>query len=323
MASWQAHVLDALLRVTIKRQLKNNTDIASVRATLGGGGVPVPKGVSFRAGVVGDVQGEWASADATSEGAPTLLYLHGGGYFACSPQTHRPLTGWFAKAGFSVFAPDYRLAPEHPFPAAVEDAEAAYLGLLGAGHAARNLVVAGDSAGGGLAVALLVKLRDGGHELPAGGALFSPWTDLAVTGDSARENVRKDAMFWAPGISVGAAFYLDGADPRTPLASPLYADLRGLPPLLIQAGERELLRDDSTRLAARTGAALRIWPVVPHVWQIMHGFVPEGRESLTLAAEFLTGKVKEGQGALPPAPPLGTSPQTPFICSEAVAASVR
>ena len=321
MASWQAHVLDALLRVTIKRQLKNNTDIASVRATLGGGGMPAPKGVSFRAGIVGDVPGEWASA--TAEGAPTLLYLHGGGYFACSPQTHRPVTWWFAKAGFSVFAPDYRLAPEYPFPAAVEDAEAAYLGLLGAGHAAQNLVVAGDSAGGGLAVALLVKLRDGGHPLPAGGALFSPWTDLAVTGDSVRENVRKDAMFWAPGISVGAAFYLDGADPRTPLASPLYADLHGLPPLLIQAGERELLRDDSTRMAARTGAALRIWPVVPHVWQIMHRFVPEGRESLMLAADFLKEKVKEGQGALPPAPPLGTGPQTPFICSEAVAASVR
>jgi len=170
----------------------------------------------------------------------------------------------------------------------------------------------------------LIKLRDEGHTLPAAGALFSPWTDLAVTGESMRENVRNDAMFWAPGISVGASFYLDGADPRTPLASPLYADLAGLPPLLIQAGARELLRDDSTRLAARAGATLRIWPVVPHVWQLMHSFVPEGRESLALAGDFLKQAIKQGQGsALDPSREsvlrtTGTGPQTPFIRYESV-----
>jgi acetyl esterase/lipase len=140
-----------------------------------------------------------------------------------------------------------------------------------------------------------------------------------VTGESVRENVDKDAMFWAPGLSVGAAFYLDGADPRSPLASPLYADLSGLPPMLVQAGARELLRDDSTRLAARAGAEVRIWPVVPHVWQIMHAFVPEGRESLVLAGEFLKEKIREGQGSA--LDPLGTSPQTPFIQSEFVTTS--
>ncbi len=315
MASWQAYALDAVLRVTIKRQLRNNTDIASVRATLGGGQLPVPGDVFYRSDIVGGVPGEWITAPTTPAAAPTLLYLHGGGYLACSPRTHRPITAWFAKAGFDVFAPDYRLAPEHPFPAAVDDAEAAYLGLLAAGRAPENLVVAGDSAGGGLAMALLVKLRDAGHPLPAGVALFSPWTDLAVTGDSVRENVRQDAMFWAPGIAVGAAFYLDGADPRTPLASPLYADLHGLPPLLIQAGARELLRDDSTRLAERARAAgvraeLRIWPVVPHVWQLMHGFVPEARESLSLAVKFLTEAIGEGHGsALDPLWPEAPDPR--------------
>jgi acetyl esterase/lipase len=222
-----------------------------------------------------------------------LLYLHGGGYFAGSPQTHRPITGWFARAGFAVFAPDYRLAPEHPFPAALDDARAAYGGLLAAGHAAARLVVAGDSAGGGLALALLLALRDADVALPAAGCLFSAWTDLAGTGASMQENAQIDAMFWPEGLPQAAAFYLNGADPRTPYASPLYGDYAGLPPLLLHVGERELLRDDSVRVAARApGAQLRVWPVVPHVWQLLHAFLPEARESLTIAAGFLGDAVK-------------------------------
>jgi acetyl esterase/lipase len=154
------------------------------------------------------------------------------------------------------------------------------------------MVVAGDSAGGGLAVALMLSLRDGGHAMPAGAVLFSPWTDLAGTGASVQENAKKDAMFWATGLTAGAAFYLGGTDARNPLASPVYADLRGLPSLLIHAGARELLRDDSTRLAENARLAgvpveLRIWDVVPHVWQLANGFVPEARESLDLAVGFL------------------------------------
>jgi acetyl esterase/lipase len=214
------------------------------------------------------------------------------------------MTSWFAKAGFRVFAPEYRLAPEHQFPAAVEDAEAAYLALLDAGFGAENIVIAGDSAGGGLTLALLMRLRDRKHRLPAAAALFSPWTDLAATGDSVRQNARREAMFWAPGISAAASFYLGARDPRTPLASPLYGDMRGLPPLFIDVGARETLRDDSTRLAARAqeaGVAVtwRVWPVVPHVWQLAHHFVPEGRESLRNAAEFLHQAVRGAPACAP------------------------
>jgi acetyl esterase/lipase len=297
MASWQAHVLDALLRVQVKRKMKRQPDLAAVRKVMNGGTLPAPKGVEFHTDTVGGIEGEWVTTPGLAETAPVLLYLHGGGYFACAPRTHRPITGAFAKAGLRVFVPDYRLAPEHPFPAAVEDAQAAWHGLLARGHEPAAIGVAGDSAGGGLSLALLLALRDGGHALPAAAVLFSPWTDLAGTGASVIANVKRDAMFWAPGLTDGAAFYLGGADARTPLASPLYADMHGLPPLLIHVGDREILRDDSTRIAEIARAAgvsveLRIWPVVPHVWQLV-AFVPEAAESLGLAAAFLAAHLRQ------------------------------
>jgi acetyl esterase/lipase len=306
MASFQAYALDALLRVTVKRRLRHNTDLAAVRAVLNRADLPIPTDIGYHPADLGRIAGEWVTAPGTvTTAAPVLLYLHGGGYFACSPRTHRPITAWFARAGFAVFAPDYRLAPEHPFPAAVADAEAAYLALLDSGHAAEKIVLAGDSAGGGLALALLLRLRDHSYRLPAAAALFSPWTDLAVTGDSIKTNAKREAMFWAPSIPNGAAFYLGHADPRTPLASPLYGDLRGLPPLLIHVGAREVLRDDSTRLADRARAAgvavdLRVWPVVPHVWQLMHQYLPEARESLTEAESFLRAALPADHTFLPP-----------------------
>jgi acetyl esterase/lipase len=296
MASWQAHVLDALLRVQVKRKMKKNPDLAQVRALMNGGKLPAPTDVEYRPDTVGGIAGEWVTRAGLAEAAPVLLYLHGGGYFACSPKTHRPITGAFAQAGLRVFVPDYRLAPEHPFPAALEDALAAWRGLLARGYAAARIGVAGDSAGGGLAVALLVALRDAKADLPAAAVLFSPWTDLAGTGESIKTNAGRDAMFHAPGTGAGAAFYLGDTPATTPLASPLYADLRGLPPLLIHAGDREILRDDSTRLAAKARAAgvsveEKIWPVVPHVWQLA-SFVPEARQSIARAAAFLTEAIK-------------------------------
>jgi acetyl esterase/lipase len=296
MASWQAHALDLAIRFTVKRKLKNQTDLAVVRGILGRGELPAPKDVTYTSETVGGVAGEWVRAPGTPDDAPTLLYLHGGGYFACSPRTHRPLTGYFAKAGFAVFVPDYRLAPEHPFPAALDDAEQVWLALLAGGRSPSRMVVAGDSAGGGLAVALMLRLRDGGNALPAAAALFSPWTDLAGTGASVQENAKKDAMFWAPGILAGASFYVGAADAKNPLISPLYAKLHGLPPMLIHAGAREILRDDSTRLAdyarrAGVRVELRIWDVVPHVWQLANPYVPEAAESLAIAAGFLKDAV--------------------------------
>jgi acetyl esterase/lipase len=221
-----------------------------------------------------------------------LLYLHGGGYFGCSAKTHRPITAGFALQGFRVYAPDYRLAPENKFPAAVEDALAVYRALSSESHAANSLVVAGESAGGGLALSLMLSLRANGELLPLRAALFSPWTDLAATGESIRTNAGRCAMFSGTDIAPTARYYLGDTDPRNPIASPLYADLSGLPPLFIHVGADEVLRDDSTRLAERARAAgvqveLKVWPVVPHAWQIAPHLIPEGRQSLLEAGAFL------------------------------------
>jgi acetyl esterase/lipase len=292
MASFQAHALALLIRATVKRRLKDQKDVHEVRKILGGSEMPAPQDVSYTQDCLGGILGEWVRAPETPGDAPVLLYLHGGGYFACSPRTHRPLTAFFARAGFAVFAPDYRLAPEHPFPAAIEDAVSVWRALVASGQAPSRMVVAGDSAGGGLALSMMLTLRDAGEALPAAAALFSPWTDLAGTGASIQENADKDAMFWADGILEGASFYLADTDAKNPLASPVYANLHGLPPLLLHVGARELLRDDSTRVAEAARRAgvrveLRVWDVVPHVWQLAHGFVPEARKSLKIAASFL------------------------------------
>jgi acetyl esterase/lipase len=219
-----------------------------------------------------------------------MLYIHGGGFVACSARSHRPITSALAKRGFRVFSTNYRLAPEHPFPAASDD-------VLAVWHALRSeteapLVVAGDSAGGTLALSLVIALRDRGERLPAAAALFSPATDLTAGSPSYRENVGRDAMFSTAILERFRAAYLRDADPRDPRISPLLADLAGLPPILLHVGERELLRDDSVRFAAAAKAAgvrceLKVWPVVPHVWQFAEPFMPEARRSLDAAAQFL------------------------------------
>ena len=289
MASWQAHLTVLVLKWSVKRNMAKETDVLRARDALGRAKRRVPVGASASDETLGGVTGEWLRP--TGGGAAgTLLYLHGGGYFACSPQTHRPITSGFARRGLNVFAPDYRLAPEHPFPAAINDATAAYRGLLARGVPAHSIVVGGDSAGGGLALAMLLSLRDAGDQLPAAAILFSPWTDLAGTGASLTANHSRDAMFPGKGMDRAAAPYLNGTDPYHPLASPLYADLGGLPRLLVHVGTYEILLDDSQRLvekakAAGTPATLQSWPVVPHVWQLFR--MPEAEQSIDLAATFL------------------------------------
>ena len=289
MASWQAHLTVLILKLQVKRKLRGDTDVMRVRATLSAIKHKVPSDVLSATEAVGGINGEWLRP-ATGVAAGTLLYLHGGGYIACSPETHRPITCGLARRGFDVFAPDYRLAPEHPFPAAVDDAVAAYRGLLARGIPPERIVVAGDSAGGGLALALMLSLRDAGDALPRAAVLFSPWTDLAGTGETLRSNAKRDAMFPGEKIEQAAEPYLAEADPRTPLASPLYAELAGLPPMLIHVGSYEVLLDDSRRLAERARAAgtpitLQTWPVVPHVWQLFR--MPESGKSMDAAAGFL------------------------------------
>lgn len=294
MASWQARLSVWIVKWRVKRRLKGVRDHRIARKILHPDPYKVPSTIQVSPAHLGGVPGE--RLEGPNPGDEVLLYLHGGGYFACSAETHRPITAFFAMRGFHVFAPNYRLAPENRFPAAVEDAVAFYRALLSAGYAPQNIVVAGESAGGGLTLSLLLALRDAGVPLPAAAALFSPWTDLAATGDSIRTNTDKCAMFDGPGVAYSARYYLGHTDPRDPLASPLYANLAGLPPLLIHVGADEVLLDDSTRLAERARAAgvrveLKIWPVVPHAWQLVPHLIPEARQSLRETAEFLRAHI--------------------------------
>lgn len=244
------------------------------------------------------MRGEWLEPTAPPDVARaiprrTILYLHGGGYYFCSPQSHRSLVFELARrASARTFSLDYRLAPEHRFPAALDDAVAAWRQLLTDGTPAGSIVIAGDSAGGGLALATLVALRDAGDPMPAGGVLFSPWTDLAATGDSIRSNDGRDPMFSGPAIARAAQVYLGDTAATHPHASPLYADLHGLPPLFMQAGDTEVLLDDTQRVAARAREAgvhveCEIWPKMPHVWQIFAPFIPEAGAALDKAAAFV------------------------------------
>ncbi len=293
MTSIAAHLLNPFLRYQVKRKLKGATDVGQMRRAFGKNPLPGPRGIRFMPALVG-VNGEWAEAPHGPAAAMTLLYLHGGGYVACSARTHRPITGGFASRRIRVFAPDYRLAPEFPYPAALDDALSAFESLLATGVSPTRLAIAGDSAGGGLALAVLLAAKAKGLPMPARCVLFSPWTDLAATGESLRSNLDRDPMINGARCGEGAMVYLNGADPRDPLASPLYGDLSGLPPLLIHVGEREVLRDDSVRLdvkAREAGVAsqLRIWPVVAHVWPLFHAIVPEGRQTLDESAAFIRG----------------------------------
>jgi acetyl esterase/lipase len=293
MASWQAHTMSFFLRHTFKPKLARAQNALHARAIMNGGVFKTPSAVKIAPAMLGGVPGEWVES-ASKPAAAVLLYLHGGGYFACSARTHRPFTTAFAQRGLRVYAPDYRLAPENPFPAGLDDAVAAWHALRAEVGASTRMVIGGDSAGGGLALATMLRLRAEGAALPAAAALFSPLTDLVGIGESRRTNDRRCAMFHAAGLARATEFYMasTGGDPRDPLASPLYADLRGLPPLLIHVGADETLRDDATELATRARTAgvrveLTVWPAVPHVWQLFHPFVPEGRQSLASASAFL------------------------------------
>ena len=254
------------------------------------------------------LQGEWierADGASTSGNAPTVLYCHGGGYYFCSPRTHRSLVfGLATRANAPIFSLDYHLAPEHRFPAALDDATAAYRQLVADGTPPGSIVIAGDSAGGGLALATVVALRDAGDPLPAGCLLFSPWTDLAAAGATIRTNDGLDPMFSGPAIARAAQVYLGDTPAMHPYASPVYADMHGLPPLFIMAGSTEVLLDDSQRVADKARAAgvdceLEVWKKMPHVWPLFTPFIPEGGRALDCAAAFVrrvTSATTSGRG---------------------------
>ncbi|WP_024511252.1 alpha/beta hydrolase [Bradyrhizobium sp. ARR65] len=228
-----------------------------------------------------------------SHGARHLLYLHGGAYISGAPAHYRHFTWRIADAFKAcVWALEYRLAPEHPFPAALDDAVAAHTWLLHNTPDASRLFVMGDSAGGGLMLGLLLRLRDEGRTLPSAGVALSPWTDLALTGRSLRENAASDPMLNAHHLPIFADYYLAGADPRAPYASPLYGNPGGLPPVLIQVGGDEILRDDAVRMAEKLQSQnplsrLEVWPRMPHVWQLFVPFLPEANRAIAQIGDFI------------------------------------
>ena len=245
------------------------------------------------------VPAELVSSGEASSGR-AILYLHGGGYVIGSPATHRELARRLSVAADAdVLSIDYRLAPENPFPAAVEDAVSAYRWLVGQGCDPAGVAIAGDSAGGGLTVATLVSLRDQGLPLPACGVCLSPWVDMEGIGDSMTSRAALDPMVQREGLVAMAETSLGGADSRTPLAAPLYADLHGLPPLLIQVGTSETLYDDATRLSTRAEAAgvetcFESWDEMIHVWHLFAPMLDDGQRAIERIGEFVRGKTTVG-----------------------------
>ncbi len=241
----------------------------------------------------GGVSAEWISAPGAAADR-AVLYLHGGGYVVGSIKTHRDLMGRVSRAAKArVLGLDYRLAPEHPFPAAVDDSVAAYRWMLQQNLKPSRIAVAGDSAGGGLVIAALVAMRDATLPMPGAGVCLSPWIDLEGVGESMKTREHADPVVRRDMLTQMAAAYLGGKDARTPLAAPLYADLKGLPPLLIQVGDAETLLDDSNRLAQRARAAgvqvkLEVWPEMIHVFQLFAGFLPEGQQAVDGLGQFIS-----------------------------------
>ncbi len=257
----------------------------------------VPDDVLVGELTAGGVPAHWLTAPGADAGR-VLLFLHGGGYELGSLRSDGELAARLGRAsGMRVLFAEYRLAPEHPFPAAIDDVVAAWRWLRrDQDLSARSMAVAGDSAGGGLAVALLVALRDAGEALPAAAALMSPTVDLTSSGASMTERAEQDPISTPVMLRQFASDYLAGADPKTPLASPLFASLSGLPPVLVQVGTADLLLSDSERLATKAAEAgvdvtLQIGDGLPHVYQILLG-TPEAAEATEQMGEFLRARVR-------------------------------
>ena len=257
-----------------------------------GAAFALPPDVRTESVQAGSVVAEWTETPGAEPGR-VILFLHGGGYVSGSIRSHRHMiaeAGRQAKA--RTLALGYRLAPEHPFPAALDDALAGYRFLLSSGLDPAAIVLAGESAGGGLAVATLVSLRDAGDPLPARIWCSSPWVDLTMSGWTMTSKAAVDPLIQRDYLTELAGAYLHGADPRNPLVSPIHADLRGLPPMLIQVGSAETLLSDSVALAARAGEAdvrvtLQVWPEMIHAWHLFHPQLAAGREALHEVGRFV------------------------------------
>lgn len=292
--SWRSRLMHALTRHLLRRLFNAAIPPARKRVLLERAVMPFSRparGSHCTAGLLGGVPVEWMEMQATSAQG-TFLYLHGGAYVVGSPRMYRDLSSRLARAcRLHVAVLDYRLAPEHPYPAAVEDALAAYRALLEDGVPARRIIIGGDSAGGGLSLACALAIRDAGLPQPAGLVLISPWADLSLSGRAVREKQATDILLSADGLALAAQAYAGHRSLQIPGISPLFADLAGLAPLHIQATDCEILLDDATRLHARAQAAgvrseLHVFPGLWHVFQTFAGKMPEADAALALIQRY-------------------------------------
>ena len=257
------------------------------------GAVPLADGVTATEVDAGGVGAIWTVRDDGADDDPVIVYFHGGGYRLCSARSYAPFGSHLAKACRArVLVVDYRLAPENPFPAAVDDALAAYRYVLDQGTPAGRVVIGGDSAGGGLTAALLLAAGDAGLDLPAGGVCLSPWADMTATAESYETRADVDKLFSLASAKEAGGLYLAGADPENPFASPVFGDWTGMPPILIQVGDAEVLLDDAATLAVRAREAgvevvHEVYPEMPHVWMTNYPHFPEAVEAVEQIAAFV------------------------------------
>ena len=290
--SLRAKIVGAVIRRSMKKRLASFNDADEVRGLTNTPSSAPPSDIGVQAVDAAGVAAEWIeSRDAKTH--KVILYLHGGGYVFGGLDSHREIAWRLAKqTGQRVLLLDYRLAPEHQFPAPVDDAYAAYCWLLGEGYSAENLIVAGDSAGGGLAIALALKLKDEGVQLASALVLMSPWADLTLSGATIDANDASDVMLSRGALQRFADIYLGDQDAAHPYASPLFGDLSGLPRTYVIVGDGEVLRSDSDRLAKGIEAAggeisLKVWPGMMHVFPVAARLIPEGRQAIQDIGHFI------------------------------------
>ncbi len=290
--SIRASLINFMLRRTMKKQISAMTDVVAFKEQMekaGALGAKLPDDLKVESITVGNVPCEWIGPESDR----AIMYLHGGGYVFGGLDSHREIAWRISEAsGMRVLNVDYRLAPDNPFPAALEDATECYRWLNEQGYTGDKVAIAGDSAGGGLSLATMMNARSLGMPLPHTAVLLSPWCDLSLSGDSMTTNADADPMLPPSGLDAWVSAYLGDRDRRAPFASPLFGDMTGLPPMMIIVGSTEVLLSDSTRLAEKVKEAggealLDVWPNMPHVFPVFASRVPEGKVAITKIGDFL------------------------------------